>query len=193
LTETGAAEKLADLLKLAEHGDLAAMTEAGLMLAKGALGLERDRQRAFELYKKAAEAGFRTAQYNLGCMYMDGSAGKRDYQSALHWLSMAGEAGDIDAQFSLATLYQRGLTGQVDAAAARHWYERAARGGSGRAQYDLACIYMHAVNGTNGINAGGINDRESAQDRQQAIYWFEQAAASGVSRAREHLQKLQET
>jgi len=177
LTEITAKLNLERLLKKAGDGDLEAMTGAALVLVKeNRSGSEEVFKRAFELYLQAAQGGFTTAQYNLGCMYMDGLGVERDCISAWHWLKEAADAGDYDAQFSLAILCEGGLAGPVDLQAARQWYKKAAENGSGRAQYDLACIYLHGK---------GV-----AVDRAQALVWFEQAAKSGVSRANTYLQQL---
>jgi len=182
LDEEAPAQRLRSLLAAADGGDVRAMTEAGLMLAKGGLeGVERDFAAAYGLYRQAAEKGFSMAQYNLACMYMNGTGDvPRDYREARRWLEKAGAEDnadqDRDAQFTLATLFERGLGGDLDLTAARKWYERAAANGSGRAQYDLACIYMHGK---------GV-----AVDKGLAVYWFEKALESGVSRAAVHLQEL---
>jgi hypothetical protein len=74
-------------------------------------------------------------------------------------------------------MYDRGWgTSQSDGDAFK-WYEAAAKNGSGRGQFDLAACYQHG--------------KFVAVDLEQAIYWYRQAAASGVARAFACLQELE--
>ena len=54
-------------------------------------GVKRDPRKAFLLCRKAAEAGYATAQHNLGLMYANGEGVARDYVSAYAWWELAAD------------------------------------------------------------------------------------------------------
>ncbi len=68
------------------------------------------------------------------------------------------------------------LLGKNDNIPAFRWYEKSALNGSPRGQFDLASCYQHG--------------KFVAVDKEQAIYWYRQAQASGVARAARNLEEL---
>ncbi|MBN9396845.1 MAG: sel1 repeat family protein [Candidatus Melainabacteria bacterium] len=148
--------------------------------------IERDLARALQLLEESFDQGFIGAAYNLGSIYLNGlkrvKGNKyvelpRNQARALEWFTRGAEGGDLDSQFTLAYMYDRGLgMPDSDLERARHWYLKAAEGGLGRAQYDMACIYLYG--------------RGVPVDEALALTWFEKALASGVPRARAHVEAL---
>jgi TPR repeat protein len=51
--------------------------------------VKQDRQRAFELFLRAAKQGHAGAQYNLGSMYVNGDGVPRDVAEGLKWLYLS--------------------------------------------------------------------------------------------------------
>jgi TPR repeat protein len=72
----------------ANKGDPAAQSILARIYHRG-LGVEQDRQKAFELYRKAADIGFAPAQLGLAEMYETGELGKPDLVQSLMWLLIA--------------------------------------------------------------------------------------------------------
>ena len=68
----------------------------------------KDPQKAFELYKVAAEDGFAPAQVELGISYHKGRGIPEDIVQAARWFSAAAEQGDCQGQNHLALLYAEG-------------------------------------------------------------------------------------
>lgn len=169
-----------------EAMDLLRMVEAETAHPGGLDQIERDLARALELLQESYHQGFVGAAYNLGSIYLNGLKRiqgnqyvelPRDLDQARHWFGLGAQGGDLDSQFTLAYMYDRGLgLPDSDLDTARHWYLKAAEGGLGRAQYDMACIYLYG--------------RGVPVDEALALEWFERAMASGVPRARAHVEAL---
>jgi hypothetical protein len=97
----------------------------------------------FKLYRKAAELGVASAQYNLARMYRHGRGVPQDYAGAAKWYRKAAEQGHSKAQYSLALMYRYGKFVGVpqDYAEAVKWYRKAADQGDAEAQFMLAHMY----------------------------------------------------
>jgi TPR repeat protein len=76
------------------------------------LGVDYDRDGDFEkaviMYRKAAEAGDKDAQFCLACSYHRGQGVAKDEEAAVLWYRKAAAQGDADAQFWLALCYNNG-------------------------------------------------------------------------------------
>jgi tetratricopeptide (TPR) repeat protein len=67
-------------------------------------GVTLDDAEALKWYRKAAEQGHVSAQYNLGVMYGKGEGVTQDYAEALKWYRKAAEQGHAKAQNNLRDL-----------------------------------------------------------------------------------------
>ena len=68
-------------------------------------------------YRKAADQGNASAQFNIGFLYEDGFNVAKDYKEALRWYRKAADQGYADAQCSIGVLYEMEW----------HYYEEALR------------------------------------------------------------------
>lgn len=93
-----------------------------------------DPAKSLHYYRKAAEAGDRAAQNNLGELYETGQGVAQDAVQAYRWYARAARAGFAPAQLNLARLYAAGSGVARDYASARLWAERALKQGEARAQ-----------------------------------------------------------
>ncbi len=66
------------------------------MYDKG-LGVPQDYAEAMKWWRKAAEQGDASAQYNLGALYANGQDVPQDYVLAHMWISLAAAQGDETA------------------------------------------------------------------------------------------------
>jgi TPR repeat protein len=114
----------------AKGGSVEAMGNLALSCENG-IGLPRDTQRAFTLYKRGAALGDAWCQCNLGCFYADM---KRDLTRALHWWRQAAKQEDSKAQFNLGMAYRNGEGTRRNDRWARFWLRRAATNGHARAK-----------------------------------------------------------
>jgi hypothetical protein len=79
----------------------------GVIYATGD-GVKQDNVQAVAWFRKAAEQGEATAQYNLGLMYAKGQGVAKDYAQAFDWWRKSAVQGNADAQFKLAVVYHNG-------------------------------------------------------------------------------------
>ena len=128
-----------------------------------------------ETIKTRAEQGDAFAQGVLGAIYRRGEAGEIDYQKAYLWLKKSAAQGNPIGLYNLATLYEAGFAVPKDSARAAELYASAyapmldlAEQGDARAQVDFG--YLLEVSG-------------SETGLQDAIGWYEKAAAQGDPRA----------
>ena len=90
--------------KAAEQGDADAQDALGVCYYYGR-GIEKDFQRAFELFEKAAEQGNISSQFHLGLCYYCGEGVERNTRKAVRWFERAAKQGHAFAQNNLGPCY----------------------------------------------------------------------------------------
>ena len=133
-------------------------------------------EKAFNLFRQAAEQGDAKGQYNLGVMYDKGLGVPQNYPAAFEWYTKAAEQGNINAQNNLGAMYANGEGVKKDYAKAFEWYIKAVEQGDASAQFNLGVMYY---------NGSGVK-----QDYAKAIEWFTKAAKQGHALAQYHLGNL---
>lgn len=83
------------------------MYEHAMTLEKNLYGT-KDPSQSFNLYKKAAEAGYAHAYYNLGNCYNNGYGTDRDLDLAFEAYKKGAELNDFDCTYQLARCYENG-------------------------------------------------------------------------------------
>lgn len=129
-------------------------------------GQQKDFDKAFENYKKAAELGNLTAHFQLANMYFYGIGRPQDSNEAVYWYRKAAEKGNIDAQNSLGTMYHNGSGVTKNLREAKKWYELAANKRDGYALCNLGILYE--------VGGDGIE-----KDLSEAANMYKQAAKLG--------------
>ncbi|CAB4441454.1 unnamed protein product [Rhizophagus irregularis] len=71
-------------------------------------GIEKNLEKAFYWYQKAAENGFTNAMYYLAICYDNGEGTEKNLEKAFYWYQKAAENGDKEAMFNLAICYKNG-------------------------------------------------------------------------------------
>ncbi len=95
-----------------------------------------------EILKGKAEGGDTGAQFEMGCMYMNGTWGsKQDCGEAYKWWHKAAEGGNEDAMISLGEGYYHGWGMPKDYEEAAKWYEKGAISRNKKAQFYLGEMY----------------------------------------------------
>jgi TPR repeat protein len=84
---------------------------------------------AREWLERAAEAGFDTAQLDMGLWLVNGVAGDRNYEKGFEWLRIAAHRGNVVAQNKLAHLYINALGTRPNPVEAAKWYVLSRRAG----------------------------------------------------------------
>ena len=124
-------------------------------------------------YRKAAEQGYASAQYNLGVLYENGDGVPKDAAEAALWYRKAAEQGYASAQYNLGVLYENGDGVPKDAAEAALWYRKAAEQGLAIAQNNLGVLYQNGL---------GV-----PKDAAEAALWYRKAAEQGLASAQYNL------
>ena len=144
------------LVAAAGTGDAKALFEVA-----GRVG-PNDADRAFALYKAAAERGLAPAQYRLGQAYEKGRGTTLDYDQARRWYEIAADAGNTSAMHNLAVLHA--MNGGNPEEAGR-WFTEAASYGVKDSQYNLGILHAQG---------SGV-----AEDLTESYKWFDAAAKAG--------------
>ena len=137
---------------------------------------KEDYEQAVKYFKRAAELGHASAQFNLGCCYDEGEGVTQNYYEAVKWYRKAAEQGNADAQLNLGNCYDNGEGVPQDYQEAIKWYRKAAEQGDAVAQSNLGDCYE---------NGQGVT-----QNTKEAIKWYRLAAEQGDEEAIEALKRL---
>jgi hypothetical protein len=79
-------------------------------------------RRAFDLYRRAAEAGLPEAQFNVAAMLDSGRGVESDWPQAAIWYARAAARGNKRAAYNLGQLYQEGRGVPPNEDLARTWF-----------------------------------------------------------------------
>jgi len=131
-------------------------------------------------YRKAADAGYKAAQYNLGRLYDQGYGVPKDDAQAAAWYRKAADLGFVEAQNNLGVMYGEGRGVPQNFVQSEAWLRKAADQGYPVAQCNLGYLYL----GTTGFGL--------ARDYVQAADWFRKAADQGFASAQEVLGNIYE-
>lgn len=87
------------------------------------------KSRAREWLSRAANAGYDTAQLDMGIWLINGTGGKQDLENGFNWMRVAAYRGNVVAQNKLAHLYINAIGTKQDPVAAATWYVISRRAG----------------------------------------------------------------
>lgn len=156
-------------------------SNAGQGFAQYALGkkyrdgqdVERNIQKAVELFTLAAKQGNSFAAFALGKMFLSNDASlPRDEATALNWITYASERGNQFAQCYLGKLLLKGADGiPQDTNAALRWLRASVDQGNVYAEYALAMAYLKGkIVPKDALKALELLRHASSQDHQFAQY-----------------------
>ena len=136
-------------------------------------GVERNIQKAVELFTLAAKQGNSFAAFALGKMFLSNDASlPRDEAAALIWITYASERGNQFAQCYLGKLLLKGADGiPQDTNAALRWLRASVDQGNVYAEYALAMAYLKGKRvPKDALKALELLRHASSQDHQFAQY-----------------------
>jgi uncharacterized protein len=142
-----------------------ASLEAILALARSLVsgdGPMLDPERAFSLYRRAAEQGAPEGVIAVGRAFMSGFGVVQDVQAGLRWLERAAAGGSFEAMYDLFLYHANRPGGDQDAL---HWIRRAAEVGSGEARFRLAMLHR--------------DGRFVRRSEEEMMRWLKMAAETG--------------
>ena len=100
-------EVIKRMQKRVEMGDAQAIYNLGCYYALGMYGLPQDRDKALELFHRAAELDYTTAYHSIGLCYYDGRGAERDEMKAKHYWELAAIGGVEKSRHNLGILEGR--------------------------------------------------------------------------------------
>lgn len=122
-------------------------------------GIQKDFQKAFQFYQKAAEQGLALAQYNLALKFYKGQGIGQSFEKAADWFMKAAKNGVADAQHNLGVMYVKGTGVKKDIVKAHMWFDVLAGNG------DIAAVKVRD------LIAKGMTTSQLSLARQLAQNW----------------------
>lgn len=147
-------------------GEPAALVEMGHRYRNGSETIEKNLERAADLYEQAGDAGDSEGRYWLGSCYLYRWGRGRDVSKGLALLRIAAEQGYAQAQNFLGRCYEVGWYDEQlpqDPVEAVRWYRKAAEQHYAAALRNLGHCYEYGI---------GLEQ----PDMQEALNYYQQAA-----------------
>lgn len=180
LAQAGAGDDYAESLKWAQKA-VDAGCPAGywpLALAyEHGRGVQQDKRKAVELYRKGAELGHAACQHSYGCCLMTGQGAKKDVKQALALFERSAAQGYGLAYQALGHMYETGEGVEPDFDKEMEYYEKACAALPDNAEF-LRHVGYQYVNLMDGDEASWLRAVE------RAAYWLRKAAELGDGTAR---------
>ncbi len=142
---------------------------------KDGTAVEKDIEKAIDLYTRASEKGCVGATKDLAYLYQYGNGIECDGEKAVRWLKKAIDQGDNDSLITIANIYLEGRIICQNTETAIHYYKMAAEKGIEKALIQLGNIYENGI---------GV-----AENIHKAIFWYRKAAANGNETAKRILKQ----
>ncbi|MDO8825939.1 tetratricopeptide repeat protein [Methylophaga sp.] len=155
-------------------------------------------------WAKKAEPNSPRARYLIGEFYAAGQGVAQNHQTAFKWFEKAAEDGDADAQYKMAWSYETGTGVPKSNEKAMMWYQRAAANNNIPAKHALGVLLIQQSQNPSSVESGlnwliqavRAGDNESAlllgqifqksdlaEDKAQALIWYELAQKQGSAEA----------
>ncbi|KAH3762868.1 sel1 repeat family protein [Pelomyxa schiedti] len=106
-------------------------------------GLDKDPNKAFQLFQRATDAGDARGMFNLGLCYGNGTGVDKDLTQAIQLWRRSADAGNTRAMLKLAVCYRHGWGVCRDSKQSIFFLQRAADGGDASAQGNLGVCYKN--------------------------------------------------
>lgn len=149
--------------------------EAKALLDKGVAAYQQQNYtEAMTIFTQASAAGHMKAPRYIGLMYLNGYGVQKNAKRAVAEFIKAAEQGDITSQYWLAYCYEQGMGVAQSKDKALKWYARSAQRGD-----IIAAPAMTAL--------GRLAEEDNLQE---AIDWYQKAAAVGGKEAQDALVRL---
>ena len=101
------------------------------------LGVPKDWNAAFKLYRQAADASNPGALFGLGWLYEKGNGVAKDEKQSQLYYRKSAELGYVDAMTNLANMLVSGRGSRVDAEEAATWVYRALQAGDAHEREEM--------------------------------------------------------
>lgn len=154
----------------AAEGDKEAMYNLAEGYYYGNSEVERDYEKAFAWYKKAAGKGYVPAIRDMGLCYLDGNGVRANNNKAWQCFEKAAKKGDAQSAYFMSQMYKEGLHGKKEESGKAYVRElmKAAKMGSEDALYEWGQLHYY------GSKLYGIK-----QDKRGGVSLMLEAASKG--------------
>jgi len=175
----GLERKVHDTELKAAAGDAQAQMLYGMMIA-GLPQLKQTYDQALPWFLKAAQAGARYAQYQIGTGLLQGRGCQCETGKGEIWLEKAAQADQSDAQVSLAEYLLRGDSSRESVAAALVWLERASKQNNNAGKLLLSAVLASSpfTDVRDPPRALKLTDGLGREYKTDPSYWEIRAAAN---------------
>uniref|UniRef100_U9U8K5 HCP-like protein n=1 Tax=Rhizophagus irregularis (strain DAOM 181602 / DAOM 197198 / MUCL 43194) TaxID=747089 RepID=U9U8K5_RHIID len=136
--------------------------------------VNKDDNKAFELFFKAANDNYSIAQVYLAKCYNDGYGTQQNKNLAFNWYQRAVENKSIIGQFYLGYCYEFSIGTEKNETKSIEWYQKATKNGNGTAKLYLANCYK--------LGNGGVT-----KDERKAFELYHKSAEQGCKNAQYQL------
>ncbi|GBC07421.1 hypothetical protein RclHR1_07450009 [Rhizophagus clarus] len=136
-------------------------------------GIEKNLEKAFYWYQKAAENGNVVAMDNLVICYYNGEGVEKNLEKAFYWCQKAAENGNENSMGNLANCYKNGEGTEKNSEKSFYWYQKAAENGHVKAMDFLGICYE--------------NGEGTEKNLEKTFYWYQKAAENGYNKAMNNL------
>ncbi len=157
-----------------EMGHVEALHTLGLIYFRGTNGYRQNLKKAREYYKRAAEQGLRTANYDYAWMCAFGLGGNRDVEEAIRYYERAAEKGHAISMIELAQLYQEPECRNYQKAF--EWAKKGAVTGDPTGEFILGNLYFFG--------------RGCVADMNNAMKYYKRALDHGIIQAEFMMKKI---
>lgn len=130
--------------------------------------VKQDLNKAFNLYKKAAENGQYLAQEAVGTYYLDGLGTQKNETKAFLWFLKSAEQGYARAFWRVGKCYFDGIGTAKDETKAIEWYQKSATAGDMYGQQELGQSYAYGYGG-------------QKIDKKEAFELYQKSAKQGLA------------
>lgn len=177
-------EKLEKLNKLAFFGNPRALYQVGQLYANG-VGVEKNMEKAYELFQQSAALNYMKAEYELAILYLAGNGVEKNYPKAIALLNKAAYKGNAYAQYALGMIFEYGMVDEAtqqqipkDATHARAMYNLAASSNIIKAKYRLANLHL------SGQFEKKLNKQDHIEHHQEIAELYQTAINHGINDAK---------
>lgn len=134
-----ASNPIENIVERANQGDPQAMQEYAWMLYNG-IGFEKDHQKAFEFYKKAADGGMSKSMFNCALCFKNGDGTNKDLEKAATYFKMAADNGYASGMRMYGRMLKKGEGVEKDGVKAAYYFKMGADNGNVKAMNNYAAM-----------------------------------------------------
>ncbi len=163
--DTKTKNEILDILQKKEKNDKYIADRLGEIYLK----VEKNQEKAFEYFEKAANENCHSALNNIAYCYANGLGVEKDEKKAVEYYQKAANSNNGEAMHNLGFCYANGLGVEKDEKKAIEYYQKAADFNNADAIYNLGFCYEKG--------------RGVEKDEKKAIEYYQKAADLGNSNA----------